>query len=75
MALQEVPPRQLPGVLAVSQQDAVAVPPNTARSARRSARRRVVVLCLAIAVTLGVIIFLVAVVAPWASAAGGCGGG
>lgn len=75
MALQEVPPRQLPDVLAMSQPDAVTVSPEAARPASRRARRRVVGLFLAIAVAAGAIIFLAVVVAPWASAAGGCGGG
>ena len=43
--------------------------------ARRRTRRLVIGLCVAFVVAAGAIYFLLAVVAPYAGAAGGCGGG
>jgi hypothetical protein len=57
------------------QLDNRAAPRQAARSASRRTRRRVIGLCIALAVAAGAIFFLVAVVVPYASAAGGCGGG
>jgi len=50
-------------------------PPPPAYSVPRRTRRLAIGLCIAFVVAAGAIYFLVAVVAPYAGAAGGCGGG
>ena len=67
MTTQEVPAQQLG--------DVVTVPQPPARSARRRNWRPYIGLGICIAVAVGGIIILVTVVVPYASAAGGCGGG
>jgi len=50
-------------------------PPPPAYSVPRRTRRLAIGLCIAFVVAAGAIYFLVAVVVPYAGAAGGCGGG
>jgi hypothetical protein len=65
MTAQEIPPQQWDS----------AVVPQAPGPARRRNWRPYIGLGICIAVAVGGIIILVTVVAPWASAAGGCGGG
>ena len=69
MTTQQMPAQQWDGAVPSS-----TVPPQVPGHEKR-VRYRVIALGIALAVAAGAIVFLVTVVVPYASAAGGCGGG